>query len=115
MKITIHKYIEGDVFKVDIRATDYSQVELEKMASFGEPEINLGGSFTGPPAFSLADSYAKIKTGVPFLAAFDVRDYADAEDRATVWKTEVIARLKAAITALRATTDGYTGETVETY
>jgi len=115
MKITVVKYIEGDVFKVDIRATDYSQVELEKMASFGEPEINLGGTFVGPPPYTLADSYAKIKTGVPFLAAFDVRDHADAEDRADVWAAAIVVRLKAEITTLRATIDSYTGETVETY
>jgi len=115
MKIIVSQYIENDVFKVNIRAIEYSELELEKMASFGEPEINLGGTFTGPPGYTLPDSYAKIKTGVPFLAACDVRDYANAEDRAVVWATEIVTRLKSAITSLRAMTDSYTGETSETY
>lgn len=115
MKITIFKYIENDVFKSKIVASDYSQSELEKMAAFGEPEINLGGSFTGPPAFTIPDTYARIKTGIPFMGQFDTRDYADAEDRANVWTNEVVIRLKSAISALRAETDAYTGETMETY
>ena len=116
MKITVNKFIEGDIYKARIATSDWSQIELQKMASFGEPQIDLGGSFTGPPAFTLPDVNVAINSGSPFLGSFDVRDYpTTAEDSANVWAAEIVVRLKAAIAALRAMDDNYTDETVETY
>lgn len=115
MNIRTFKQIIGNVFQVSINTNDWSQLDNELMASFAEPEINLGGDFTGPPAFSLANNYSRIKSGSPFVGRFDGDDYPDAEDRANVWSAEVIVRLKAAITALRANTDDFTGESVEQF
>jgi hypothetical protein len=115
VNIRTFKQILGNIYQVSIHTGDWSQLDNELMASYGEPEINLGGSFTGPPAFSLPDTYSRIKSGSPLVGRFDGDDYADAEDRADVWATEIVVRLKADIDALRANTDGFTGETVEQY
>ena len=129
MKITVQKYIENDVFKVQVLATDYSQIEMQRMASFSEPQINLGGDFAGPPAFTLPTNYARIRADSPFFGAFDTRDYpvpspeptptpapySEAEAVADVWAAAIVTRLKVAIAALRTELDDYTGESVETY
>jgi hypothetical protein len=45
MKIRTFKEIEDGVYKVKIHAEDYSELERELMASYGEPEINTGGYY----------------------------------------------------------------------
>lgn len=115
MNIRTFKQIIGNVFQVAINTQDWTELDNQLMASFGEPEIDLGGSFTGPPAFTLPSNYVRIKSGSPFVGRFDGDDYGDAEQRADVWADEVVVRLKAAIDALRANTDDFTGESVEQY
>jgi len=74
-------------------------------------------SFVPPtePTFTLPDNLELIKSDSPFAQGFDERDSADAEARADLWTAEVTTKLKAAVTALRALDDTFTGETVETY
>jgi len=115
MKIRTVKEIIGNIFTVQVSTEEWSENDNESMASYGEPEIDLGGDFTGPPAFSLPSTFSRIKSGSPFIGKFDGDDEAEAEDFADVWATEIIARLKAEITTLRALSDEFTGETVETY
>jgi hypothetical protein len=87
---------------------------MNLMANFGEPEIDLGGSFTGPPAYDLPSNLARIMSESPFTQSFDERDHADAKDRANVWGDEMVDRIEAAVIALRALSDDYTREEVET-
>lgn len=115
MNIRTFKQIIGNVFQVSINTDDWSELDNQLMASYGEPEIDLGGSFTGPPAFDLPSNYSRIKSGSPFIGRFDGDDYGDAEQRADVWADEVVVRLKAAIDTLRANNDDFTGESVEQY
>jgi len=115
VNIRTYKQIIDDVFQVSIHTEDWSEGDDELMASYGEPEIDLGGSFTGPPAFTLPSNLTRIKSGSPFIGRFDGSDYPDAEERADVWAAEVVVRLKAAIDALRANSDDFTGESVEQY
>lgn len=115
MNIRTFKQIVGDVFQVSIHTEDWSEGDNDLMASYGEPEIDLGGSFTGPPSYTLPSNYSRIKSGSPLIVRIDGADFVDAEDRADVWAVEVTARLKAAIDALRANLDDFTGESVEQY
>ena len=115
MKIRVVTEIIGNVFTVQISTVEWSEGDNELMASYGEPEIDLGGDFTGPPAFSLPHSFSRIKSGSPFVGKFDYDDDVQAESYAGVWEAEIIVILKAAITTLRANDDTFTGETVETY
>jgi hypothetical protein len=115
VNIRTFKQIVSDVFQVSIHTEDWSEGDDELMASYGEPEIDLGGAFTGPPAFTLPSNLTRIKSGSPFIGRFDGSDHVDAEERADVWAAEVIVRLKAAIDTLRANSDTFTGETLEQY
>jgi hypothetical protein len=114
MKIRTFKKLEGGVYRVAIYTQDWSELDKQLMAKFDEPEIDLGGTFTGAPSVSYAlDSVLmRIMSDDPFTAAFDIDDYADAHDRADVWADTVQTRITSAVTTLRLNADGYTGEEV---
>jgi len=113
MKIRKFSTLVDDVYKISLYTEDWSQGDQDLMANFGEPEVDIGGDFTGPPAFTLSTNLARIMSESPFTQSFDGRDFADAEDRAVVWKDEVSALIVAAVAVLRALDDEFTGEEVE--
>ena len=87
------------------------------IAKYGESTIQLGGSFLGESPyvdFELSEDLALIMSESPFTQRFDSRDYADAEDRANLWKTTIQDRIAIAIDALRANGDTFTREEVTT-
>lgn len=130
MKIRVFQQLEDDVYRVIVRTEDWSQLDLELMAKFGEPEIDVGGEFdgvdegstgSGDPidllpdvTFTLDSKLYGIKTGTDFVREFDLRDFADAEDRALLWKGVIINRITSAIETLRAQADDFTKEEVTT-
>ena len=114
MKIRTFYTLQNDVFKVKVVTENWSEGDLSLMGLFGEPEVDIGGTFTGPPAYTLPSNLARILSESPFTQSFDSRDYADAEDRANVWGDEIVAKIDAAVVALRALSDDYTREEVET-
>lgn len=114
MKARIFKDISNGLYSARINIEDVSQLDTQLIQKYGEPSIDLGGDFTGPPVFSLPSRLAGIVSDQPHAQSFDVRDFADAEDRADVWTTEVVARMVAAMVALRANVDTFTEEEVVT-
>lgn len=74
MKIRTHNSIENGKYRVTKVTEDFSEADLEGMIEFGEPEINLGGTFGTDPVFTLSDDLEKIRTGSPFTYRFDSRD-----------------------------------------
>ena len=115
MKIRTVKALDNGVYRVAISTEEFSELDNELMVKHGEPEVDIGGSFTGPPAYTLTTNLTGIKSGSPFKEAFDEQDYVDAEDRANVWASEMVTRIQTALTTLRANVDGFSGETVVTY
>ena len=113
MKIRKFSTLSDGVYRVSMYTQDWSQGDLELMDKYGEPEVDQGGTFTGPPAFTLASNLVRIKSGSPISQSFDSRDYADADERAVVWKDEVSALIVSAVTTLRANTDDFSEEEVE--
>lgn len=67
------------------------------------------------PVFTLPNNLVLVNSDSPFTAKFDNRDSEDAEDRANLWTTTIVTRLKEAITTLRALNDSFSGESVETF
>ena len=117
MKIRVYSTAEQAVYVVTIRTEDWSEGDRLLMARFGQPTINLGGDFsTVMPyvEFELPDRYAQIMSDSPFTQCFDTRDHADAEARATAWKTSTITKITDAIESMRAQDDDFTGEEVVT-
>ena len=114
MKLRKFYILNADIYKVSLYTQEWSEADQALIEQFGEPEIDLGGSFTGPPAFTLPSNLVRIMSESPFTQSFDFNDYADAEDRAGIWNTEIIVRIKSAVTTFRANTDDFSGEAVET-
>jgi len=112
MKIRKFFSVNNDVYKVSLTTEDWSENDLNLMARFGEPEVDVGGSFT-TPTFTLPSNLVKVKSEVPITQTFDVRDYANAEARADKWEETISARINAAVVALRTETDDFTREEVE--
>ena len=117
MNIRTFRRLHNDVYHIEIYTEDWSEGDRLLMARFGQPSINLGGdfSYTMPYVdFTLPDRYAQIMTDSPFSQCFDTRDHADAEMRATAWKTAIITEIESAIATMRAQDDDFTGEEVVT-
>lgn len=111
MKLRKYNTLSNDVFTVTLITEDWSQADTELMIKFGEPEIDLGGSFTSP-TFTLPSNLVKIKSESPFVQAFDYRDSTAAEARANKWAADITTRITSAVATLRGQTDTFTGESV---
>lgn len=117
MNIRQFSKLENGVYKIAIHSEDWSELDRQLMTRYGEPTIDLGGSFylSDPyEEFTLSTDLVRIMTESPFVQSFDSRDYDDAEARALAWKTEIVTRLTAAIETMRAQADTFTQEEVVT-
>ncbi len=117
MKIRTFKSVENGVYKTIIRTEDWSQLDQQLIAKYGEPSINAGGEIVSPYSdvpLVLPDHYVSIMSESPFSKSFDSRDYADAETRAATWAAYMADEIRAAVQTLRLNYDGFTTEEVET-
>ena len=114
MKIRTFKKLVDGVYQVSMYTEAWSELDRQLMAKFSEPEIDLGGDFTGAPSvsYTLANDLQRVMSESPFNMVFDIADYADAYDRAEVWHATMVVRITSAITTLRLNADGYSGESV---
>lgn len=125
MKIRIFKKLVDNVFNIRIQTEDWSEEDKLRMVKLGEPEIDLGGSFTFNTSSSedsstvvLDSIYARILSESPFTHKFDTRDYKTFEDTrvlANVWATAIENRIIEAVTALRAKDITFTTEEITEY
>lgn len=76
-------------------------VEREAIRQNGEPVVDCGGAFTGPPSFTLANRELRFPSQFPVIQLFNTTDYADAEARANVFKDTVSARIATAISGAK--------------
>lgn len=116
MKIRSFRDLLNGVFTVSMRTEDWSQEDQRLMTQFGEPEIDIGGTFDlDGDSFELPSQLVRIATDLHRLrASFDRRDHEDARDRALAWETRVMEDIAAAVATLREHgPDTYTAETVE--
>jgi len=115
MKIRTFFMLTNDVYRISIYTEDWSEGDNELMQKYGEPQIDLGGTFTGTtPNFTLNNVLKNIKSESPFGQGFDIRDSEYAKDRANAWAAELAVRINDAVDTLRENTDSYTKETVVT-
>ena len=117
MNIRQFSRLQNGVYTVTIKTEDWSEHDKLLMARYGEPSIDLGGEFNSDDPyvwFDLSSNLVLIMSESAFTQGFDSRDYADAEDRANLWKTDIVSRLVSEITIMRAQEDGFTQEEVET-
>ena len=120
MKMRIFSQLEAGIYRIVIHTEDWSQRDIQLMEKYGEPEIDVGGIIDGEhgsgsgdvSSFTLDSKLYGIKTGSPFSADFDSRDYADAGARALLWRDEIQRRITEAVLELREQDDDFTDERV---
>lgn len=97
---------------------EFTKTELELIKRFGDPEIELGGTFSSPSvaSFTLDPNNKKLKSGSPFVEEFDAKDLSlpVAISRAKLWQETIEQRSEQAINNLRVLTDDFSGRTVRT-
>lgn len=117
MKIRTFSKLDNGVYQVSINTEDWSEGDRALMLKYGEPSIDLGGDFFGEvpyQEFTLSANLVLIMSESPFTQRFDSRDYADADERAELWKTTIIDVITQAIIDLRAQEDTFTREELAT-
>ena len=135
MKIRILKKLIDGVFDVRVQTEDWSENDVRLMVKYGEPEINLGGTFTLPPpndgsssssgsssyepiVADLDDCYARIMSESPFTYKFDSRDYDGVDNArmlASMWALEMEARIVEKVRGLRDKDSFFTTEEIMEY
>lgn len=118
MKIRTFFTLENKVYRAVVHTEDWSERDIQLMEKYGEPEIDVGGTFGAYAlAFTLANDLRKIHSESPFSQGFDTRDFdsaEDAEDRVNTWADEIRERISAAVATLRQLNDEYGREEVLT-
>ena len=115
--IRVFQAIDNDVWKVTFHndPMELSEDDKKRMRKFGEPEIDLGGTFlegTGDE-FLLPVKKAKSRADFPYTAEFDSRDEpfdTNTSTKVVAYRTEILARITTALETLRDQTDTFTGE-----
>ena len=122
--LRIRRSIENDIWKItfslDLAALPESDKEL--MRKFGEPTINVGGTYTDntyPTTFTytLPDKFILVRTDMPYTQTFDSKsaDFATGtQAKALLYEATFIANYQAAFVTLRTFTDTFSGERVVT-
>ena len=117
-KLRLFQYIENDNYKFvftfdpdSISETDYQLVK-----KFGAQSINFGGTFNNGSgiSFTLPDEYFNFPTQFPVTRIFNLTTPSQITTVAGLnyYGQAMTTKITDAITALRAMTDTFTGETV---
>jgi len=117
--LKINRQIVNDVWRILFTAdtTKLSETDKELMRKFGEPEINVGGTFLDSTAneYSLPDKYIKVISGLPYTQEFDSTSTpfdTNTQTKAEAFQSSFISKYTDAFTALRENADTFTGESI---
>lgn len=110
MKKRVFRDMDNAVYRIIINTEDWSQGDLELMARFGEPEVDVGGEIRylyndEQKTKTLGSQLVRVLHGFPFTMGFDSRDYESTEEAVAVgvaWKEKVLERIDSVIVNLRA-------------
>ena len=121
-KLRIFSYLQNDVYTLRFEndATAISEEDKQLMNDFGEPEINIGGTFLPATAntYVLPDAYLKVRSGFPFIQEFDAKSSTFSTNTLTkvaAYKADITTRFTSAFTTLRTNLSdrqAYVGESV---
>jgi hypothetical protein len=115
MKIRVFSKLQNGIYNVTIATQDWSDGDKQLMLKYAEPTIDLGGEFVSDTPyleFTLSNKLVLVMSESPFTQRFDSRDYADADERATCWKSEIVDRITVAVVEMRELYDTFTREEV---
>jgi len=123
--LKIKKFIENDVWKINftLEASSMPESDRELIRKFGEPRIDIGGTYLAntPNQLVLPTKYIRVKSDLPFTQEFDAKSHplfltapidakASTQARAYAFQNYFINAFTAAFTALRNSSDTFTGE-----
>lgn len=125
MKIRSYIYVTNNVYNVEFKVEDLSAYEQDMLANFGEPEVEVGGLFSGTvtrPAssvpvsveYTLPSRQLKMVSGFPYKEVFDLRDNLDSDVQAKLYETIIRDRIQSAKLGLLSLTPNFEGETTTT-
>jgi hypothetical protein len=90
-------------------------VERQAFQAFGEPVVDVGGSFSGEDlSFTLPSDQRRFPSQFPVKQVFSLADNSDANARAVLYQTTIQARLVAARNTQTEKSDGTVGRFVTT-
>lgn len=113
----VFQSINNDVWALQFvnDPTYLTEGDKKAMRQFGEPEIDLGGTFltSTENEFTLPTKKAKVRADFPYTQYFDSRDSdfeTDTQTKVEAYRDEIMDRITDAFTTLRALADTFTGE-----
>ena len=114
--LRVYQTIENDVWKLTFvnDPDQLSDTDKSLMRRFGEPEIQMGGTFlSGGDQFTLPTVTARIRSDFPYIQTFDATQppfNTDTQVKVEGYRDAIVTEFTTALTTLRAMTDTFTGE-----
>jgi len=115
VKVRTIKELEDNVYSVEHQIPEFSGSDAELAEKFGEPEVQIGGTFTaGLDSVVIDSAFRKLPSGFPVIEQFHGSDFDDAGALASSYAATILTRITTAVTTLRANADTFSGESVTT-
>lgn len=128
--LKIKRSIENDIWKLSfsLDVLSLSENDKELIRKFGEPQINIGGTYLegSDDEYILADKYIRVRSDLPYVQEFDSKSIiisegtqgaqspeASAEARALDFQEHFVELYATSFAELRAKADTFTGEYIE--
>ena len=115
--LKIKRTIDNDIWKINfsLDVASLSENDKDLMRKFGEPQINIGGTFLGETVneYTLPDKYIRLRSDLPFTQEFDSKspDFSTATQvKAEAFQDAFTTAYEAAFVNLRTNADTFTGE-----
>jgi hypothetical protein len=125
MELEINLTNTDSRYAAQVSVLRVTSAEQEKLTQFGDPLVEIGGTFTGSVTrpgedtpvsvtFTLSARAVRLPSGFPVKRVFDLVDSADADVQAKVWADTIKTRMTTAKTTLMAQVSPLEGRTVTT-
>ncbi|MGG3891988.1 hypothetical protein [Metabacillus fastidiosus] len=119
MKLVINKNLSNNNYEVTIDIVDITLEEQELIKDFGNPSINIGGTLTEDDGLggtitvaTLGDQFKTLPLDIPLTRTFTQAQYGlNAQKVADTYAKVTSDKIQAAITALKAKSDSFSGTT----
>lgn len=114
--LRVFQSIENDLWQLTFvnDPNELSDTDKRLMQKFGEPEIQMGGSFlSGGDAFTMPMKTARIRTDFPISITFDATAApfnTDTQTKVIGYRDAIVTEFTTALTTLRTIPDTFTGE-----
>lgn len=115
--LKIKRTIENDIWKINFSVDVLSLSENDKdlMRKFGEPQINIGGTYLAETLneYTLPDKYIRVRSDLPYTQEFDSKspDFeSNTQIKAVAFQDAFTEAYEIAFIDLRTNADTFTGE-----